>query len=238
MRNLHQAAEIAAQLVAIDPTNTSFQEDLAQCSTLLGRLLRLSGDLPGANVQATRAMPIFIALTKQDPANSGWQREFAEAQLEQARQSQAAGQVEAARAQAQSASRILDPLLARQPDDRATVLAAAATKLLFADLIAPHDPPTARQLRNTALKTIRDQDSGDPRLAALQVAALLALGKKVEAQPAIKRLWNSGYRDPALLALLNRARIDYPVNTAMQVRLRSARQSARLDASSPSSAQE
>ena len=237
-RDLRQAAEIATQLVAVDPNNTSFQEDLALCATQLGRLLRLRGDLPGASAQAARAMSIFLAMTKQDPANTGWQREFAEALLEQAKQSQFTGQVEAARAHAQSALKMLDPLLAQQPDDRAILLVTVATRLLLADLINPQDAPAAQQLRNTALSSAQSQDSGDPRVLALQVAALLALDKKAEAQPTIQRLWHSGYRDPALLAVLGRARIDYPVNTAMQARLQSASQSARLTTSSSSSAQE
>ena len=131
-------------------------------------------------------MSILLALTRQDPANTGWRREFAEAQLEQARQSQVAGQVEVARTQAQAALAILDPLLARQPDDRATLLATVATRLLLADLVGSHDPPAAQQLRSAALKSTAGPDSGDPRLLALQVTALLALDRKAEARPPIR----------------------------------------------------
>lgn len=238
MRDLRQAAGIAAQLAAVDPNNTSFQEDLALCATQLARLLRLSGDLPGASAQAARAMSIFLALTRQDPANTGWQREFAGAQLEQAKQSQFAGQVEAARAQAQAALKILDPLLAQQPDDHDTLLATVATRLLLADLSDPPDSPAAQQLRNGALKSLQGQKSSDPRLLALQVAVLLALDRKAEAQPAIQRLRHSGYRDLALLAVLNRAHIDYPINTALQARLQTASQPVRLAAAPDPSAQE
>ena len=62
----------------------------------------------------------------------------------------------------------------------------------------------------------------DPRLLALQVEALLALGMKAEAQAVIRRLWGGGYRDAELLAVLRRERIDYPVNTAFQQKLLAA----------------
>ena len=238
IRDLRQAAGIATQLIAVDPNNTSFQEDLALCAAQLGRLLRLSGDLPTASTMTAQSISIFLALTKQDPANSGWQREFAEAQLEQAEQSRAAGQAEVARAQAQVALKILDALLAQQPDNRATLLAAMATKLLLADVMQSHDAPAAMQQRNEALKALQAPNSSDPRLLALQVEALLAVGKQAEAQPAIQRLWHSGYREPALLAVLQRARIDYPVNTAFRERLHTAGQPARVATSLSPSAQE
>ena len=46
--------------------------------------------------------------------------------------------------------------------------------------------------------------TGDPRLLALQVEALVTLGRKDEAQPVLDQLWKNGYRDLALLALLQR----------------------------------
>lgn len=222
MRDLQQAVDIAIQLTTVDPNNVSFQEDLALYASQLSRLRRLSGELPAANALTAKSMAILLALTQQDPANSGWQREFAEARLEQAELSRAAGHAHAARAQAQAALRILDPLFAKQPDDRATLLAAVGAKLLLASLT--EDVQAMQQLRNDAMHAMQAVKSGggDPRLLALQVEALLALGKKAEAPPAIRQLWNSGYRDAALVALLQRERIDYPVNAAFQQKLLAA----------------
>jgi hypothetical protein len=56
----------------------------------------------------------------------------------------------------------------------------------------------------------------------LQVAALLELGRKADAQPLIHRLWDSGYRDAGLLAVLQREHIDYPVNATLQRQLLAA----------------
>jgi eukaryotic-like serine/threonine-protein kinase len=237
-QSLRQAVDLSAQLREIDPGSASFQWDVALYSTQLSRLQRLGGDLPAAMALTAQSLAIYRVLTKQDPTNSSWQRELAEAKLEQAEQSRATGQTETARTQAQDAMKILDSLLDQQPGDRATLLATVATRLLLAVLNDPHDPLAALQLRSTALKLVQGQDSGDPRLLALQVETLLALDKKAEAQPVVQRLWRTGYRDPALLAVLNRVRIDYPVNTAMQARLRPVSQSARLAASSSSSSQE
>ena len=225
--HLRQAVAITSQLVAIDPNNVSFSEDHALYSCQLARLLRVGGDLPAANVLTTRSLSIFRSLARQDPANTGWQREWAEAQLEQAAQSRAADKFDAARTQAKAALATLEPLLAGQPDDRATLLATAATRLLLADMVQSHDLPAAQRLHGQALKSLQAPDSGDPRVLALQVEALLALGRADEARPLIERLWKSGYRDPALLAVLQRARIDYPVNTAFRQRLQVANQQAR-----------
>jgi eukaryotic-like serine/threonine-protein kinase len=231
MRHLRDAASIAEQLRAIDPDNASIQEDVALCATQLARLLRLEG-LSGADAQVTKAAGIFLALTRQDPANTGWQREFAEARLEQAEQSRVAGRMEMARAQAKSALDVLDPLLAEQPGDRATLLATLSTRLLLADMSEERNPSGAKALREDALASIRGQDGGDPRLGALQVAALLGLDRTTDAQPVIQQLWRSGYRDSSLTALLDRSGLDYPINTAFQSRLAGSGGTA-LAASSP-----
>ena len=221
-RDLQQAVAIAAQLAGVDPHNSGFQEDLALYGMQLSRLQRLDGDLPAARVLIARSLRIFLVLIRQDPSNSGWQREFAETQLEQAEQSRSAGHVDAARTQAQAALRILDPLLARHPDDRATLLGTMATRLLLA-AVTP-DAPVARHLREGALKTLQAQKSGrdDPRLLALQVEALLALRRYAEAQPIIRQLWQGGYRDAALVNVLQRQRIAYPVNASFQQKLQVA----------------
>lgn len=220
--DLQQAVEIATQLTKVDPSNTGFQEDLALYASQLSRVLRLSGDLPAAAALTAQSMSIFLALTKQDPANTGWQRELADAQLEQAEQSRAAGQVGAARTQARAALAILAPIFARQPQDRATLTAVVAAKLLLAELT--DDAQVVQQLRREALNAIPPAKSAgnDPRLLALQAEALLSLGRKADAQPIIQQLWDSGYRDLALLAVLNRERIDYPANAAFQQRLQAA----------------
>ncbi|MFC5437809.1 TIR domain-containing protein [Rhodanobacter umsongensis] len=221
MEDLQQAVDIATQLKAVDPSNTDFQEHAALYATQLGRLRRLSGDLPTASALAARALTTFAALTKQDPANAGWRREAAEARLELAAQSRAAGLTDASRTQASAALHVLDPLLAQQPDDRATLLATTSARL---SLAAVEDAPAAKSRRENALRAMLTVKSGrgDPRLLALQVDALLALGRATEAQPLIRQLWSSGYRDAALLQLLQRERIDYPVNVAFQQELLAA----------------
>jgi eukaryotic-like serine/threonine-protein kinase len=61
--------------------------------------------------------------------------------------------------------------------------------------------------------------AGDPRLLALRVEVLLGLARRDQAHELIQKLWDSGYRDPALVVLLQRADIDYPINTQFQKRL-------------------
>jgi hypothetical protein len=183
-------------------------------------------------------LSIFRGLARQDPANTGWQRELAEAQLEQAAQSRAANGLDAARTQARAALASLEPLLARQPDDRPTLLATAAARLLLADTVESQNAPAAQRLRGHALNSLQAPDTGDPRVLALQVEALLALGREDAARPLVERLWKSGYRDPALLAVLQRSRIDYPVNAGLRGRLRMASRPTRLAATPSPSTQE
>jgi tetratricopeptide (TPR) repeat protein len=219
VRDLQQAVDIASQLVQIAPAQTSFQEKLAIYLVQLSRLKRLRGDLPAAQKLTARALGVLSVLTRQDPANASWQQFDAEARIEQAAQSLAGGQTATARTQAQTALGLLQPLFSKQPDDRSLLLDTLAANLLLAD--ANSDPSAAKRLRDEAWKATQSVKSGkqDPRLIALQVEALLGQGKKAEATPLIKRLWNAGYRDPALLAILQHAHIDYPVNPSFETRL-------------------
>jgi eukaryotic-like serine/threonine-protein kinase len=84
-------------------------------------------------------------------------------------------------------------------------------KLLVADL---GNSQTALQLRDAALQSVRSVTSGrdDPRLQALQVEALLALGRKAQTSALLKTLRSGGYRDPALLDVLQREHVEYPAN--------------------------
>jgi eukaryotic-like serine/threonine-protein kinase len=220
--NLQQAVDIATQLTRVDPDNTGFEGHVALYAAHLSRLRRLAGDLPTAQSLMAQSLSIFLALTKQDAANTDWQGEYAEAQIEQAAQARIAGNADVARTQGRAALLILEPLLAKSPDDRSTVLAVVGAKLLLATVTA--DTQVAQQLRDDALQVMQTVKTGggDPRLLALQVEARLALGRKADAQPIIQQLWNSGYRDLALLEVLRRGGIDYPINTKFQSQLQAA----------------
>jgi tetratricopeptide (TPR) repeat protein len=222
MQHLQQAVQIATELVKTDPHNSGMQDDLARYAQQLARLKRLNRDLASARQLNTQSLSILSDLVKQDPTAAGLQRELGEAQTEQAAQSLAAGQAEVARAQVQAALKTLDPLFQRQPNDRAILLATMTAQLLLAKV--SNDAPTAAKLRNTVLAAAHAQPSGqrDPRLLALQVEAMLALGNKTDAQALIRQLWDAGYRDAALLATLRNERIAYPVNEAFQKQLLAA----------------
>ncbi|MGN6730078.1 MAG: TIR domain-containing protein [Rhodanobacteraceae bacterium] len=219
IRDLRQSVQLAAQLTRFEPQQAGFQEYLALYSSQLARLQRFAGDAPGAATSNATAVRILAALTRKDPGNQDWQSEYAEALTEQAAQQLGTGNTDGARASARSALDILGPALAKHPDDRGTLLATVEATLLLARINGDSD--TARTLRAQALRTVQavKTDPGDPRLLALQIEALLALGKKEEAQPLLKRVWNSGYRDPALLAVLQHEHIDYPANAAFSRRL-------------------
>ncbi|WP_445144908.1 TIR domain-containing protein [Dyella sp. Tek66A03] len=222
VQHLQQAVQMATTLVKLDSHNSDFQRDLAHYAQQLARLKRLNGDLASAQALTAQSLSIFSALVRDSSADASLQRELAEAQTEQAAESLAAGQVDAARAQVQAALHTLVPLLDRQPHDRSTLLATMTAQLLLANVST--DAAASAQLRSAVVTAAQAQRSGqgDPRLLALQVEAMLALGSKADAQPLIGQLWNSGYRDAALLAILHREHIAYPVNTAFQKQLLAA----------------
>ena len=208
MRDLQQAVDIATQVRANDPTETDVQENLALYQMQLSRLLRLSGDLPKAVSLTALSLETFTRLNAQAPADTRWRRESAEVQLEHAAQTLASGQTDRARSEAQGALAMLEPLLARQPDDRATLLATVGGRLLLARLTA--EGPVAMRLREEAWQATQSVRSGkgDPRLLALEIEALLALDRQAQAQPLAARLAESGYHDLSLLDVLRRQGID------------------------------
>lgn len=219
VRDLQQAVTIAGELVKVDPRNSTFQEEFARYATQLARLDRLDGETAAAMALTTQSLVILDRLTRQDPTDTGLQRELAEAKTEHAAEFRIDDQTDAAQAQAQDALHILEPLLVAQPQDRGVLLATASAQLLLADLSA--DTRAAASLREGVVSAAQAQQSGreDPRLLALQVQALLPLERKAEAQPLIRQLWSSGYRDGQLLALLQRRDIAYPVNPQFQKQL-------------------
>jgi len=230
IRDLRQSVELATQLTRFEPQQTDFQEYLALYSSQLARLQRLDGDAPGAAASNATAVRIFAGLTRKDPGNQDWQSEYAEALIEHASEQQIAGNTDAARASARKALDILDPILTQHPDERVILLTTAEAKLLLATISS--DADAAQTLREQALQTVQavKTDPDDPRLLALQVEALLALGRQEDAQPLLKRLWNSGYRDPALLAVLQHEHIGYPANAAFSRRLATIMQVDPTDA--------
>ena len=218
MRELQAAVDISARLLSVDPGQAEFQEYAALYSSQLARLKRLSGDAREAAALNAHAIGIFVALTRQDAGNVYWKQEFAEAQTEQAAQSLASGQKQAAQTQAQAALSALDALSKSRPDDRDVLLATAAARLLLADV---GEEAQAGELRETALAALHAGGDGerDPRVLALRATALIGLGRDDDARRVLEVLWPTGYRDAALLALLQRRHIDYPVNEEFRQRV-------------------
>ena len=222
LRDLQEAVAIARQLSGFDPQDTDARYQLALNSTQLARLLRQSGDLRAANTFNTNAVGIIAELVKKDSSNHSWQETYAAALNEQSAESFAAGDAAAARPSVLHALQILEPMLAKHPDERGTLLETMTAKLLLARLT--EDPNQAQALREQVSRTMRaiKTDRDDPRLLALQVQALLAADRNSEAQPLIRKLWTSGYRDAEFVAMLKHQRIDFPVNATFQASLLSA----------------
>lgn len=218
-RGLGEAVAIATELSELDPGNANARELRARYSTQLARLHRLAADPAAAEALAVRALAILTDLAKLDPANPAWQRELAEARIERAAQLRAGGDLAGARANAAQARTALAPLQSAEPDDRGILLATINAEVGFANLQPV--PAEARAGWQKAVSLARGSASArkDPRLLALEVEALLALGRSAEAAPLIEGLRVSGYRDGALLAVLARAGMPYAEHEPVQRRL-------------------
>ncbi|MEO5829152.1 MAG: TIR domain-containing protein [Rhodanobacter sp.] len=216
LQNLQQAVAIAAALVKVDPHNSTFEEEFARYATQLARLKRLHGEAAQAVVLVTQALATLDRLSRQDPTDTGLRRELAEAQTECAAGLLAANHPAAALDRVQSALHSLQPLRLAQPHDRNLLLATTGAQLLLAEL--EPDQRAATLVREAVVTAAQGEQSGqeDPRLRAVQVEALLGLQRTGEAQPLIRQLWRSGYRDGQLLAVLHRRHIPYPVNPPAQ----------------------
>lgn len=219
---LADAVDTAAQLVKFEPANTDFRLDLALYSAQLARLKRLGGDAAAARSLTANAAEIFAALMRKDPGNVEWKKHAAAAMLEQAALSLAGAHREAAQAQARAALQRLEPIHAERPGDHDTLLLAATARLQLAAATTARSE--ARELAQQTLQMIRTDSvgAGDARLRALEVEALLMLDDRQAAQPLIGQLWQSGYRDPGFLQVLERAHVAYRPNPEFGARLLAA----------------
>ncbi|MGN2254321.1 TIR domain-containing protein [Frateuria sp. GZRe12] len=217
-RETGEALAVIEDIHRFDPSLTDARESLGLYSTQLARLRRTQGDTRSPRALLARATRTLEDLARHDPSNTGWQQDLAEARIERAAWLQATGHPDQARADAQAALAVLTPLLADQPDERTLLLATVRARLQLADLRTGKE---AESLRLTALHDLRGVGSGagDLRLLAAQVDALLALGRIDDARPLVRRLWSSGYREPALVRRLARAGIAFGPNPAFEQRL-------------------
>ena len=117
---------------------------------------------------------------------------------------------------------MLEPQLTRHPDSRDLLIATSRARLLLA--VASDDKTESDRLRETTLDALRSGSGTDPRLLAMQASALIESGRAAQAGAILERLRDAGYRDPSLLNLLARERIDYAAIPAVDSRLQAAMQ--------------
>jgi tetratricopeptide (TPR) repeat protein len=72
-----QDLAISKRLVALDPDNTSWQQDLAGVYSRVGGVAQARGDLAGAERAFGQALAVSERLAALDPDNTGWQRNLA-----------------------------------------------------------------------------------------------------------------------------------------------------------------
>lgn len=199
---LRQALDEAQRLQALVPDSTLFQEDMGLYSCQLARLERLSGETTDVARLATQSLAVFDKLVAIDSTQWTWQRERAETLVEIAAQAMAAGERgDKATTPLHQALAVLEPRLAKNAQDRDTVLATVDARLRLASLSSA---PEREALVRKALAAVEAQTfaQDDPRLQALQIESLELLGRDTEARTLRDALMASGYRDAGFTALL------------------------------------
>ena len=194
---LQFAVDEAERLYAMEPGSANLEENIPIYSTPLARLRRQQGDAAGAHAAVARSLALTKDLLGKSAEHPGWQRQRAEALTEQAQQLPQ-GQARQAVAEARA---LVEPLFAQQPDDRAVMLATTAAQLQAARL----DPsPQAQAVLRKTLLACEAQSGGarDPRLRALRVELLFAVGEREQGAKAAAELWRDGYREPGFAAVL------------------------------------
>jgi len=216
LRYLREAVAQANDLVEYDATQTGWRNDRGHWSNVLARMLLDHGDADGADSLVRMSLADYTMLTRKDPNHREWWSYRAAAQLTAARIAQARHDDDTAYRLAAATSKHLEQTLKTGEGLAGDRRTATYALLLLADLAnARGDRSTSGALRAKALKTITAVPDGarTPADRAARVAALLALGDKTRAVPAIRRLWRMGYRSPALVARLVDHGIAYPSNT-------------------------
>ena len=219
VQGLEQAIKMAEQITRTDPKNGRFQRRLGNALSELAHAQRLHGAMRAADAASSRAITILSTLTREHPGDADQESDLARAEIERAMELHATGNLSGARALAQAALHILEPQFSKYPEQRDDLLPTMQARLLLASVES--DATATRKLREQALQTMQAVTAGksDPRLLALEVQTLLALDRNADAQPLIKQLGNEGYRDPDFVALMQRAHIDYPLNSALMLKL-------------------
>ncbi|MFT3898020.1 MAG: hypothetical protein QM719_10075 [Thermomonas sp.] len=199
---LRVAVSDAMQLQKTEPGSTPYREDVALYSGQLAKLQRQHGETADAARLAAQSLAVFDNLVATDPTQWAWQRERAETLVEIAAQAMESGnRGDKATTPLHQALAILEPRLAENAQDHDTVLATVDARLRLASLSSATE---REELARKALADIDAQASGraDPRLQALRVESLLALGRGQEAHELSGTLVASGFREAGFMALL------------------------------------
>lgn len=190
---MRQAVADAERLNAMEPASTNYRYDIGLYASQLARIERLLGHTEEADRRIQQSLAMLQTLTRSSPDQTAWQRDLAETMGENAALIVArSGDVGQARSHVRDALRILEPQLAKSPQDRDTVLSTVGNRLRLASLAEAGE---RRTLATRALATIRAQRSArrDPRLLALEADALARLGRIDEAKTVSAALAITGY---------------------------------------------
>lgn len=196
-----QSLTIHRQLAELDPANADWKREVALSHLLLGDALAL--DSPASALShLRRSVELLEALHRDDPTNRERQLDFAEARRALSSGLLAAGEVGSALSEARAAERALGPAPEdAASDDRAYRQLAGEIQLALGNALAAGGKVgEARAAWTMAESTLAPLARGDrdPRVLAPYARALLALGRRAEAQPIVERLRAGGYRSAAI----------------------------------------
>ena len=195
-RQFELSLAVHRRLAELDPANADWRRELAAAQQRLGVAL-VHGDAAAGLRHLRRAAQSLGELHRADVSNTERRLDFVRARKDLGRGLLAAGDAAAAAAEVRAALAALPPMAAASADDRRRrILEAEALVVLGEAASAAGRTGEAHAAWQQAAAVLEPLAAGghDPRVLAPFAHALLRLGRREEARPAVERLRSSGYR--------------------------------------------
>jgi tetratricopeptide (TPR) repeat protein len=196
VRQFELSLAIHRALAELDPANADWQREVAVAHQRLGMAIALRD--PAVGLRHLRLATESLArLYRADVSNTERRLDLVRSQRDLGRGLLAQGAATQAVEEEQRALAVLKPTVSAEADDRRRrILQGEVWVALGEALSAAARTNEARTVWEQAASTLAPlaADSRDPRVLAPLAHALLRLGRREKARPAVERLQASGYR--------------------------------------------
>jgi tetratricopeptide (TPR) repeat protein len=183
--------QLSTRLAESDPSNLAVSRNRAVAEA---RVASLTPQTAPALALSARAVAAMRGITGKD-ARPGWRRDLASTMQRDAALRLLAGDVQGARNELREALQTIEQVAVDEPKNPHTTRVLCELLLTAADAEERSGAAAIAKTHRTRAAALAAQERRDPRMLALQVRALAALGRPQEAAPLAARLVAAGYRD-------------------------------------------